>query len=257
MKKIQKAFAWVQNHILIVQASMMLIALIISIFFSQTNKTDEIIITLLVLIVFDFFIVCVTHLELIQKKVQEIYNFTAHPSDEHILFVKRNEFDWETEIIKAHNDVFISGASLSSLYEGLETFANWPSKTLRILSLNIENNAQMQEFCLMHGVRLTPEKLAQQNAVFRIVMEDERVKSNKHIHFATADRITPVVFVAVDILKQSENTFIKAQHYLHEKNAGGESISIVTKPGCELFDLYKEQIETLWKASSKTKRSRQ
>ena len=115
-----------------------------------------------------------------------------------------------------------------------------------MLSLNLDDVILIDEFCKMHGASLTAEKMKKQSGAFSVVMEHEKVKNNQSIHYAKADRITPITYVAIDILKPSPKTFIKVQHYLHEKNAGESSISILTRPGCRLFDIYKEQIETLW-----------
>jgi hypothetical protein len=60
----------------------------------------------------------------------------------------------------------------------------------------------------------------------------------------------PMSFFAVDIFTPSENSFIKVEHYLHDKETKEASLVYIIKPTHIYFETMKEQIiEILWKRS--------
>jgi hypothetical protein len=112
-----------------------------------------------------------------------------------------------------------------------------------MLRLDIENEKILTAFRGMRYKNRTNDRYVN---MFKVVKENLLPELKDRVEFAIADRVTPMAFFAVDILTISDSTFIKVQHYLHEKEAATETISYVVKPGSPIFPILKNQIEILW-----------
>lgn len=241
---------WIQSHLLHVQITLTLLTVIICVVFASLDKQQELLIALLSLIGIDFFVLSIGYLEKTLKNTSSIIDLLKNSGQSDIKLIQRNELDWISAVKDAQHDVFISGTTLHTYVEGKAVLSKIDNISFRIMTLDIGNSDILTSFTKMRYQKGSNQRYIALSNVFKDLYSAVRAKSN--FKFSVSDRITPMSFFAVDIQQPSCNTFIRVQHYLHEKEAKEATISYIIKPGCPLFDVVKDQIEILWENSKKS-----
>jgi len=164
--------------------------------------------------------------------------------------IPRGKFDIGQRIKDAKHDVFISGSALASLIPAVDVIADLPSnKTLMLLSMDYNDVGVIQHFCRIIGDSLVYENMKSQDDAFQTLFRnDNRIKDKNNITIRKIDRVTPIVYFGADLgsdFKGTSSSYIKVQHYLHEK-PGSDAINYIVKPTDKLFEYYLEQIKVLW-----------
>jgi hypothetical protein len=167
------------------------------------------------------------------------------------IYTTRRDFNWRGKLNEARHDLFVSAGTLSKYNEGKLDFLRIAENVqVRFLMQNLFDREILNGYARMRYKSLKIEKYT---AARQLVLNDffNALGNKKGISIALSDRITPMAFFAVDILKESDASFIMVQHYLHERDSLYETISYVTKPGSPVYETAKGQIEELWKHSQK------
>lgn len=174
----------------------------------------------------------------------------------HVEFVDRGTFNWKEIVKSAEHDIFISGTTLNQYVSGASVFEKINrSICVKFLVLNLCNDDDLNAFRRMRykdNTIHTNERYIKQGDIFEELYCT--LKNKENIFFAVSDRIMPITFVAVDIEKITTKSMIRVQHYLYEKEADTATISYIVTPEDTLFDLFKEEIQYLWKYALKDKK---
>lgn len=234
-----------------IQAIAAVAGIVLSEVLKAIDLRDELIVSLLALIVIDLFIFVIGYLDKITKNTESIAGeLTNYGVD--LRFVDRKKFDWVASLKEAKHDVFISGTTLTNYIKEKNVFLE-TKKQVSFLLLDIRNEAVLNGFRRMrykdNDVH-TNQRYLSQAALFKGFYKT--LKNNRNMHFAVSDRIMPISYFAVDIKHISSKSFIRVQHYLHEKEADTSTVTYIVKPGSPLFELYREQIDILWENSIKS-----
>ena len=195
----------------------------------------------------------INHLET-SRSQEEIFKLLQGKSFE-AEFVERGDFDWQSAVKVAKHDIFISGTTLTHYVGAKDLFMGVDSSiSVKFLVLNLNNSEDLNAFRRMRyqdNEKHTNERYFNQGKVFKDLYNTLRGCEN--IFFAVADRVIPITFFAVDVEKLTENTMIRVQHYLYEKEADQATVSYIVRPGDTLFERIREQVAIIWRYAIKDK----
>jgi hypothetical protein len=160
------------------------------------------------------------------------------------------EPDWQEKFKLAKNDIFLSSITLIRLNGQKHLLEEMNNNIyLRLLSLDISDES-FTCFCKMRSKDFTGEKERYKitKASYIETIRKSVVVNKSNIHERVAARIIPCNFFAVDILKESENSFIEVCYLLAEKKVDDSNsvVSFTAARGTELFNILREQIELYW-----------
>lgn len=276
MKRLRQWIEWIKDHrseiFLCLQALFTISGIFAFNFFNDAEHRDILIVALLTMISADLFWVMYEYLIKLSKKADNTetllmqLNDKIRQIDDIIYCVKqvqkdlgtygygiqiyenRNKFAWQKCVSEATHDIFISGTTLTKYIGEKNFFLNLKNSIkTRFLVLNISDEIILNGFRQMRykdNLIHTNQRYINQASLFKDLYHN--LYQKKNFEFAVSDRITPISYFAIDIQKISPKTFIRVQHYLHEKEADDTSVTYIVRPGNPLFDIYKEQIEILW-----------
>lgn len=166
-----------------------------------------------------------------------------------IKLLKRGSFDISKAIIEANNDVFISGSALSSVGSAISEIRYLSeNKKLKLLSMNCSNVNVVDSLCKFIDDGSTYESMKAEDERFRSVYNERQIRDKSNIIVRKVNHIMPIAYIGIDLEYPTDKSYIKVQHYLHEKH-GSETINYIVKPSDELFAYYREQIDILWRKS--------
>ena len=252
MEIMKKILDFLVKWFLVLQALVAVLSIAIFQALSEPKLQNELIVALLSLIAFDFFVLALSYLESIKKGNNEL-NKKMDEMGANFNIVERTKFDWVSAIQSAHNDVFINGTTLTGYVGKKHEFLKIsPKIDVRMLVLNLEDEAVLDGFRRMRYMdnqTHTNQRYINQGNLFKDLYNT--LSPHDNFSFGVSDRITPISYFAVDIQRISKNSFIRVQHYLHEKESDDSCITYIIRPGHPFFDIYKEQIEILWQNSIK------
>ena len=244
--KFTSACNWILDHTIHIQSALIIISIIVSVLFSVFEKTNLLIISLVILLSGEFFIQSIGYLDTIKQQTSKTLDFLLTDKHSSVQYIQRYQSDIRSYMLLAKHDVFISGGTLGVLTGAYDLIEHWDSNiSVRLLCLNHDNNSQMSEFCNMIGC-LSPNSLRELGIGFKDVYR--MMRGNSGFQVAVSDRVMPYVFVAVDIDEITENSFIKVQQYLYGYRPGSKTLTYIVKPDSHLFALFKDQIDIIWEA---------
>lgn len=249
-KAFESLLKWIDSNLPLLQAFLIVIEALIAFCLSLSNNYIGVIISLLALIGIDFYIFSKGYLEIIRREVTHISHATSHQSP--VSLIDRETFDWKNLIKKAEHDIYITGSSLNLYYEGKQLFADLAKKGIKVhlLSLNLGCPAILNAFTRM---RYKDRSCTRYTTMAKTIKTVFYPDLKDIVEFAVSDRVTPMAFVAIDVDKLSDSSFIKVQHYLHEKEASQKTFSYLVEKDSPVFELFREQVQILWRYSFKAK----
>ncbi len=230
MERIKKMTDWLLSHLVLFQGVLIVLVIIVSIL-SSINKwnSDIVIISLLIFIGSEFFVMSVGYLERIQRRLDGL---GAGPR-----VVKRIQTTLLSEIIrKSQKELFISGVHMASLVGVRDEITNAAKRGVKvqILAFNLDN-------AIITGAYVTMREADAPDLNFTYL---KSFLGKKNIELRIIDAFMPVLFVAGDM--NSSNGHIKATHLFY-KTSGADLPTVEMNFGDGLlYHDYLNQIRMLW-----------
>lgn len=178
---------------------------------------------------------------LAKRPKEHVEHIPADKSEIHLITGRR--YDIKMAVKKAKQSVFISGITLSRLYEFRDLFMNDIHKDIRLelIMFNINNTSLLKNYCDMVKGRNTPENLKTEYQNSLILLNQLRNREKTYIKYV--DFIMPIAYVGIDIEREGPSSKIKSQHYIRDIYEGEDSLGFEAEAGTKLFHIYKRQIE--------------
>lgn len=193
--------------------------------------------------------------ERLKTWIKSAYEAYKASNQTFIKLIGRDDFVISKAIKNAKQDIFISGSSLASLTYAVDTLKDLePFRNIRLLTMDYDDEEVVNQFCKMAGKGICYSDMKKQDNQFKELYENEKIYNNSHIEVRKINILMPVAYFAVDLGEHfnniSNNSYIKVQHYLHEKS-GSQCPNYIIQSNNDLFSYYLEQIEILWSKSYK------
>lgn len=237
-----KIKSWLVGHLVETQATLIILIFIISILSGLTEKTDVMMISLLVFIGTEFLVISIGYLERILKKVGD-----SKKSDVEVII--NNKLEWIDFTKNAKHDVFLSGPTLGSLNNDRRVFYNIPQEVkLKFLVHDFEVKETIKAYCYVCKPKDNIDQLTIKHQVFKSFISND-LKDFDNVEIRVTKTPLHIIYMGCDIFKHSNNTKIRAQHFLRKyvDRSSDDKLIFSAEYGTSLYEVYEKQLKALWK----------
>lgn len=242
MKKIKQILSNRENWITIITLAVCCIGLFISFFYDEFS--NKIISLILIMIAVENFVIQSCFLADIKQKLEHM-KFHSNTIQIKLRWECKSFYD---VINEAESDVFISGLTLNSL-SGIASLLVQTAKEkdlkVYLLVTDVLNEELLEQLSKIRNRELGSKDLSLA----------QYLSGQEGIFVKKSTTIMPTTFVAHD-LDNKDNGYIKAEH-LFSNSTSSKNPCIELCPSDSSWDLYKEQINSLWNRNDNVEISEQ
>lgn len=225
---------WIQMHLLLIEMIFIILTFIASLFMGFTNRYQELMITLLVFIGSEFILLIIGYLEPIMRYIRQENRFRQ---------TRTGKEDLKSIIKTAKKNVVIIGSTLSSLLPLTAEINNLSSDiTVELFYIDPEFLSANDGFCDL--INRADINQFQTEHDFFMTKIYSLLKQRSNTLFYKMSFASPITYIAIDTANHSGQ--ILAEHYMRGE---ADDLAFLVKPGCELYDIYRQQIDFIREAS--------
>jgi hypothetical protein len=244
------------NHLSAINLILLLIAIFMSFFpisktFNLTFDDAKVrIISLLVIIATDFFVINIGYLERIVKSTARFDSIVDNFSE---IEYSTEYCDYVKAISQAQKSIFFSGLGMSHFNYNLANSLADVDQRIEINCVVSDSNScdlksptmfnlDIREKMLINGLRNTFD------------MYIKSIRSKRTINVDFINIFAHISYFAIDYKEQTKYSFIEAKHYLiPEKGKNTSVYYCIARPGTEIYRYYSNQIALLEEKAKEAK----
>ena len=222
---------WISNRLPIIQGIILILFFIISLIAGLNEWQNALMISLLLFIGCEFFLLIIGYLEQIMQYIRNVEKTQLTTSE---------DVDIKHYIKSAKYDIFISGSSLSCLSSVYRTLKELnPIIKLELCNLDKEYMASHSD--LFSVINASKEQFDSRYLTFETDVLCH-VKNRPKTNIYSINAVSPITYIGVDLEHPSPNSIIVGMHYTFGNDY---DLAWIAKPGSVLFQRYKTQIEEI------------
>ena len=243
-QKSKHLFNWIAGHLNIISLVILIIAIIMSAlqFFNYFNISEgRIIITLLLLLAIQFFILNIGYLERFIASASIINEYTKQISK--IEYSKSDKI--KQMFHQAKYNLFFSGLCMSCFNDDdlVNSLINIDSNvTIDIVITDTTNQEVLNILNFQYGISENEWK-ARQIIIGKIIKKIKKKRPSTNVSFINI--VSPISYFAIDYDEESESSFIQTKYYSIPKDKDGNLPDFFycgTHPETGLYNYYRKQI---------------
>ncbi|MCL2311530.1 MAG: hypothetical protein FWC41_03415 [Firmicutes bacterium] len=240
-------FKWILKNMALITLLLTITAIVISLFFVGIDANVKIV-SLLVIIVTEFFIVIFCYLERIAESTKKIDTII-----ERIPTTGYSTLPQEYDKCKyAQNSIFISGVGMNNIYGVREMLADIKSSVSITLAVN--NYEEPDVMTALYSFFGKPSKKWDgYKTFFNESVKKIKNRPDRPVKVIYMDTFVPIAFFAIDYKEETDNSFIQAKHYIlsdeldHDKQNGYKikGYYYTARPRTDSYKLYREYLNQI------------
>lgn len=223
---------YIQTHLELIQITLILAVFIISLAAGLTKSHDELMITLLVFLGSEIFVLTIGYLDQI---MDYIFN------EAKLIQTRSGSTDLKSFISGARNNIIIVGSTLSSLDSFKRELKNLPTNIkIDLYNTDLGYMKQNEELCRLQNHTDIQQFESRYNFFLQNVLSF--LSSRENLHCFSLQHAMITTYIGIDTEMESSSSQILAEYY----TLGEEyDLAFLVKPGCDLYNTYREQLRKI------------